>query len=420
MSAVVTQERSTWGDACRQLENAATLLHLEPGLHEMLREPRRSLEVAVPIVRDDGNLATFSGFRVQHNSTRGPGKGGVRFHPDVTMSEVKALAMLMTWKCALVEIPYGGAKGAIRCDPASLSLAELEKLTRRYASEIMPVIGPGRDIPAPDINTGEREMAWIMDTYSAAAGHSVSAVVTGKPVVLGGIASRRNATGTGVAKAAELIARRLDLSAPVRVIVAGYGSVGRTAAEILAEDADMSVVGVSDVSGARYFSGGLPSAQVAAQLDSGATIAEVTIGEAVERDCLLEQECDLLLPAATSGVINEENADRIRASVIVEGGNAPVTTGAEGILSGRGRTIVPDIFANAGGVIVSYFEWVQALQAMTWSTEAVRRRLDEKMEATFNEIWSFAETFGVSLRQAAVAIAVERVADAHRARGLYP
>jgi glutamate dehydrogenase (NAD(P)+) len=411
---------SAWAQALLQLDRAAELLELDRGLHEMLRHPRRSVEVAVPIRGDDGSIMTFEGYRVAHSTTRGPGKGGLRYHPDATLDEVKALAMLMTWKCAVVNIPYGGAKGAIRCDPSRLSLNELERLTRRYANEITPVIGPTRDILAPDINTGAREMAWIMDTYSATSGAPVGAVVTGKPVIVGGSEERRSATGFGVVECLRIAVRRYGLQAPVRVAIVGYGNVGRTAAELLARDEDFVVVGVGDVTGARHDAAGLDLAAVGAAVDAGDGVAGASAGELLGVDELLEVACDVLIPAAVSGVITAENADRIVARLIVEGANGPTTQGAEEILAGRGVVVVPDILANAGGVVASYFEWVQGLQALAWSHREVVDRLTSTMHDAFEAVAEFAAAHDVTLRDASLCLAVERVCEAHMTRGLYP
>lgn len=409
-----------WDSALGQLERAAAVVGLETGLTEMLSRPRRAVEVAVPIRTDSGALRTFDGFRVQHSFTRGPGKGGLRYHPDVSLGLVKALAMLMTWKCALVDIPFGGAKGGIRCDPDELSTTELERATRRYASEILPLIGPSRDIMAPDLNTGEREMAWIMDTYSATMGHPIMAAVTGKPVIVGGSDERRRATGRGVARCAELAAARVGLATPIRVVVAGYGNVGRHAAERLAGSGAFRITGVSDVSGARFDPAGLPVEELGAAIDRGAQIADLDVGEPVERERLLEVDCDVLIPAAVSGVIAAHNADAIRARLVVEGANGPLSPEADELLSERGVLVVPDILANAGGVIASYFEWAQDVQAFNWSAEDVSRRMETRLRASFDKVVAFADDNALTLRDAAVSIGVASVAETHRARGLYP
>lgn len=407
-------------EALAQLERTARLCDLPAGLHEMLAHPRRSLEVAVPIRLDTGDVRTFEGFRVQHSLTRGPGKGGLRYHPDVTLSEVKALAMLMTWKCALVDIPFGGAKGGIRCSPEMLSRAEVERLTRRFATEIAPLIGSGRDVMAPDMNTGEREMAWVMDTLSTLIGYPVQASVTGKPVVVGGSHQRRTATGMGVAECVRQAAARWPLRTPARVVVAGFGNVGRATAEELDRDERFSIVGISDVSGGRYDPSGLSLRDVEEQLRTGAVVRELTVGEPCGVDELLEQDCDVLVPAAVAGVLHRGNADAVRAAVVVEGANAPTTHEADEILHERGVVVVPDILANAGGVIVSYFEWAQGLQAMSWTPSWIWERMLAGLREAFEEVADEASERGLGLRDAANCLAVRRVADAHRARGLYP
>jgi glutamate dehydrogenase (NAD(P)+) len=412
--------RSAWTEALGQLERAARILGLDAGLHEMLSVPRRAVELAVPIQTDDGDRETFIGYRVQHSLTRGPGKGGVRYHPSVSLDEAKALAMLMTWKCALVDVPFGGAKGGVRCDPRALSDAELERLTRRYASELVPIIGPERDVLAPDLNTGEREMAWIMDTYSAATGVAVAPCVTGKPVIVGGSEERRSATGVGVVHCMRLAAERYGLEPPVRVAVAGFGDVGRTVAELLAEDRRFLVVGVSDLSGGRHHERGLPVAELAAQAEAADGVGNAEVGEPIPRDALLELDCDVLVPAATSGVIRKRNAARVAARLVVEGANGPTTAAADRILAARGVRVLPDVLANAGGVIASYFEWAQGLQPLSWPARDVADALTDRLGSAFREVHAFASANDVTLRDAALCLGVKRVADAHLARGLYP
>lgn len=409
-----------WATALAQLDRASELLSLDEGMHEMLQQPRRSIEVAVPIRMDDGRVRTFAGFRVQHSLTRGPGKGGLRYHPSVTLDEVRALAMLMTWKCALVDIPFGGAKGGIRCDPSTMTLAERERMTRRYASEIAPLIGPDRDIMAPDMNTGEREMAWIMDTYSTALGYTVGPSVTGKPVAVGGSPQRRGATGAGMAECVRLAADLAGLPSPVRIAVAGYGNVGRTTAELLTADPRFVLVGLSDVSGARYAADGLSPAEIGAELDAGRSVSELAGGDPLDRDALLTCDCDVLVPASVPAVLHAGNAAEILARIVVEGANGPITRDADELLAARGVTVVPDILANAGGVIVSYFEWAQGLQAMPWTPAWVSERMVEMMRAAFRAVVDESEQRGLPLRDAALCLGVQRVADAHGARGLYP
>ncbi|MGH2743846.1 MAG: Glu/Leu/Phe/Val family dehydrogenase [Thermoleophilaceae bacterium] len=420
LAMVREDDRSPWDEALAQLERAARILDLEPGLHEMLSRPRRAVELAVPIHPDEGDRRTFLGYRVQHSLTRGPGKGGVRFDPFLSFEETKALAMLMTWKCALVEVPFGGAKGGVRCDPRRLSLGELERLTRRYASELAPLIGPTRDVLAPDLNTGEREMAWIMDTYSAIVGSPVGTCVTGKPVVVGGSAERRSATGVGVTHCVKAAAARFGLEPPVRVAVAGFGNVGETVAKLLAEEDGFAVVGVSDLSGGRYREAGLPVARLATAVEQAGGVGRTGIGEPIARDQLLEAPCDVLVPAATSRALDAHNADRVQARVVVEAANGPITAAGDRILADRGVRIVPDVVANAGGVIASYFEWAQGLQPLSWPARDVAESLTGRLDVALEDVSDFAEAHDVSLRDAALCIGVRRVADTHLARGLYP
>ncbi len=411
--------KTAWTEALAQLERAAELLELDDGLHSMLRVPRRAVALAVPIYRDSGGRETYVGYRVQHSLTRGPGKGGLRYHPDVTFDEMKALAMLMSWKCAVVEVPFGGAKGGIRCDPNELSDSERERLTRRYASELAPLIGPTKDVLAPDLNTGEREMAWIMDTYSTAVGSPVATCVTGKPVIVGGSPTRRSATGAGVVhllrREAAAITRR-----PIRVAIAGFGTVGRTVAEMLAELDEFEVVGVSDESGARYRANGLPIAEVCAAVDRGASIGELDIGESLERDRLLEVPCDILVPAAVSNAIDARVAGEVRATLIVEAANGPVTAEGDAVLASRGILVLPDLLANAGGVVASYYEWAPQPASPSWPGSAVGEAVLARLDRAYEEVRAFATERGLSWRDAALCLGVKRVADAHLARGLYP
>jgi glutamate dehydrogenase (NAD(P)+) len=386
----------------------------------MLRRPRRALEVSVPIRRDDGTLTTFVGYRVQHNRTRGPAKGGLRYDPRVTLEELSALAMTMTWKCALLGLPYGGGKGGVRCDPRQLSSAELERLTRRYVSELMPVLGPGRDILAPDIGTDERVMAWIADTYAMTAGAADDTSTTGKPALVGGSPVRARSTGAGVALCLRLAVERAGLRRPVRVAIAGYGGVGRAVAERLAPDDDYVIVGASDVSGARYSSAGLSPGRIGAALDAGSTMSEVEEGDPLDRDELLTAPCDVLVPASVSGVIDAGVAAELDAAIVVEGANCPTTTGADEILDQRGVAVVPDILANSGGVCGSWHEWVQNRQGISWPVEKLESALASQLRGAFGAVESEAESSGGSLREAAYRLAVGSVAQTHRLRGLYP
>lgn len=408
-------------DARTQLRNAADLLGLDEGMYDMLATPRREVTVSVPLRRDDGEVELLIGHRVQHNLSRGPTKGGIRFSPDVTLDEVRALAMWMTWKCALVDVPYGGAKGGIRFDPRAYSHDEIQRVTRRYTSEIMPVLGPSTDIPAPDIGTDEQVMAWMMDTYSVNRGHTVLGVVTGKPIDLGGSLGRANATSRGVVHVAlEALAhtgRKPDASTAA---VQGFGKVGRKAARFM-WDAGVRVQGVSDQFGAIYADGGLDIADLERHVDTHGTIVGFNGGEPMnERDDVLFLPVDVLAPCAVEGVIHAGNVERVAAHIIVEGANGPTTPDADAQLEGRGQLVVPDILANAGGVIVSYFEWVQANQTYWWSETEVESRLADRMSQAWSRVLGLATRKDVSLRRAASTLAVQSVANAHLARGLYP
>ncbi|MEO3802606.1 Glu/Leu/Phe/Val dehydrogenase [Nonomuraea sp. B1E8] len=415
--ALITPGRQALDSALHQLDHAAEQLGLDDGLRTMLATPRRSLTVSVPVRREDGRLDVVQGYRVQHNVSRGPAKGGLRFHPSTDIHEVTALAMWMTWKCALVGIPYGGAKGGVAVDPTVLTTRELERLTRRYVNEILPLIGPEKDIPAPDVGTDEQTMAWVMDTYSVNAGYSVPGVVTGKPMTLGGSLGRAGATSRGVQIAA--LAALGGSPEGVTVAVQGFGKVGALAAQYLS-DAGCKVVAVSDVTGAVYASSGLDIARLRAWAAEEGGVRGYRHADALARDDLFELDVDVLVPAALEGAITEANAPRIRARLIVEGANGPTTPQADEILAASGTTVVPDILANAGGVIVSYLEWVQNMQAYSWSSGEVELKLRDLMQGAYSEVKSLAAERGLTLRQAAHVIGVGRVADAHRMRGLYP
>ncbi|MFC6354599.1 Glu/Leu/Phe/Val family dehydrogenase [Luethyella okanaganae] len=407
-------------DALTQLRGATRALGYDDGAYELLATPRREVTVGIPLRRDDGTIEVLRGYRVQHNFSRGPAKGGLRFSPGVRLDEVRALAMWMTWKCALMDLPYGGAKGGVNVDPATHSLAELERVTRRYTSEILPVIGPERDIPAPDIGTDERTMAWMMDTYSVNHGYTVSGVVTGKPVSLGGSLGRATATSRGVAHVALAALEHRGVHRDgATSAVHGYGKVGRSAARFLIE-AGIVVVAVADQHGAVYEPAGLDLDALDRHVDTTGSVVGFALGAPLEPELLLELDVDLLVPAAVEGVIHVGNAHRIRARIVVEGANGPTTTDADRVLANAGVYVVPDILANAGGVIVSYFEWVQANQTYRWSLDTVEARLRERMLAAWHFVMETAECRRVSLREAAMTIAVERVFDAHRSRGLYP
>jgi glutamate dehydrogenase (NAD(P)+) len=413
-------ELNPLADARSQLAAAIELLGYDEGIHQMLATPRREVTVSIPLRRDDGTVEVLIGHRVQHNFSRGPAKGGVRYSPDVNLDEVRALAMWMTWKCALLDVPYGGAKGGVRIDPRHYSQAELERVTRRYTSEISPLIGPERDIPAPDIGTDEHTMAWMMDTYSVQTGHTVLGVATGKPIALGGSLGRATATSRGVVHIAlAALAHRGIAPAGASAAVQGFGKVGRYAARFLAE-AGLRVVAVSDQYGGVADEAGLDVPALEAHVDATGSVVGFAGGEAIDGNDVLELPVDLLVPAAVEGVIHRGNAHRIQAKVIVEGANGPTTPEADVVLASNGCLVAPDILANAGGVIVSYFEWVQANQAYWWSADEVELRLAERMGQAWESVSKHAARLGVPLRAAATALAVERVAQAHVLRGLYP
>ncbi|QSR24433.1 glutamate dehydrogenase [Nocardioides aromaticivorans] len=386
----------------------------------MLATPRREMTVSIPLRRDSGEVEVLIGHRVQHNFSRGPAKGGLRYSPEVDLDEVRALAMWMSWKCALLDVPYGGAKGGVRIDPRNYSQAELQRVTRRYASEISPIIGPAHDIPAPDIGTDESTMAWIMDTYSVSSGHTVLGVVTGKPISLGGSLGRAMATSRGVVEVALAAISSTGLDPRgTTAAVQGFGKVGRGSAVLLAE-AGVRVVAVSDQYGGVRDPQGLDIAALCAHVDATGSVVGFGRLTEISNEDLLELDVDLLVPAAVEGVIHEGNADRIRARLVVEGANGPTSTRADELLRERGVLVVPDILANAGGVVVSYFEWVQANQAYWWSEDEVNQRLAERMLLAWQRVHERATTDQTTLREAATCIAVERVAAAHQQRGLYP
>jgi glutamate dehydrogenase (NAD(P)+) len=412
---------SAWESAQHQLAEAVRQLGLDDGFHELLRTPRREMAVAVPLRHDDGHVEVLRGYRVQHNLTRGPAKGGVRFHPATDLDEVRALAMWMTWKCALIGVPYGGAKGGVAVDPKALSRNELERVTRRYVSEIIPIIGPERDIPAPDVGTDEQTMAWMMDTYSIHSGYTVTSVVTGKPVSVGGSEGRGGATSRGVMYAAFSALREAGVE-PIGTTVAvqGFGKVGGMAAQFL-HDAGCTVVAVSDIGGGVYDGSGLDTAGLLRHVRSGApTVVGYPGTDTITNEELLELDVDILVPAALEGVLHEGNADRVRARFVVEGANGPTTPDGDAILADNGVLVVPDVLANSGGVAVSYFEWVQDLQAYFWSEDEVNDRLKALMERAYAQVAALAAERKISMRIAAQMIGVGRVAEAHRTRGLYP
>lgn len=407
--------------AREQLAIAARYLELDSGLHAVLASPARTLVVRFPVVMDNGEVEVFEGYRVQHNTARGPAKGGIRFHPDVDVEETSALAMWMTWKCAVANIPYGGAKGSVKVDTKRLSRRELEKLTRRYTAEISPLIGERSDIPAPDIGTNAQVMSWIMDTYSMIVGHTVPGVVTGKPIELGGSEGRVEATGRGVVVAAEEAAKSSGINLNgAKVVVQGFGNVGATAAKLIQESGAI-VVGISDAVGGIYNENGLPISELFTRYQGReGGIREYKDAQPVTNAELLELPCDVLIPAAIAAVIDGSNADRIKAKLIVEGANGPLTPEADRLLSDKGVMVVPDILANSGGVVVSYFEWVQDLQNFFWEENEVNNKLTRIMRSSYAAVETMAKAHKTDLRTAALVIGVKRVSDATVKRGIFP
>ncbi|MEW6144031.1 MAG: Glu/Leu/Phe/Val dehydrogenase [Thermodesulfobacteriota bacterium] len=403
-----------------QFERASKLLTEDDGLEERFKLPQRTLVVSCPVRMDNGEIKVFGGYRVQHNQTLGPYKGGIRYHPEVDMGEVAALAMNMTWKCGLAELPFGGAKGGVAVDPRKLSEGELERLTRRYTAEILPIIGPTKDIPAPDLGTSPQVMAWIMDTYSMSQGYTVPTVVTGKPVIIGGSLGREEATGFGVAYVTEDALRKFKrYSDPVKVVIQGFGNVGSYTAHKLA-DMGITVVAVNDVYGGVYNPNGLSVEALIHAVREKGKVSDYADGDKVTNEELLTLECDVLIPAALGRAITKENAPRLRCGMVVEGANGPTTAEADDILRERNIPVIPDILANAGGLIVSYFEWVQGLQEYYWSREAVHDELKKRMKNTFIRVAEYAEKEEVPMRLAALMLGIRQVSRAKKLRGLYP
>ena len=406
--------------AVQQFEAAADRLNLSEDMREILRQPKRELTVNFPVRLDDGRIKTFTGYRVQHNVNRGPAKGGIRYGPDVTLDEVKALAMWMTWKCAVVSIPFGGAKGGVICDPKNMSPSELERLTRRFATEISIVIGPHSDIPAPDVNTNSQVMAWIMDTYSMHEGYSIPAVVTGKPLSIGGSEGRNDATATGVLFVTRQAAKRIGMPLRgARVSIQGYGNAGSIAARLFHNEG-CKVVAVSDTRGGIYNESGLDPSSVLRYKQERGSVVGFPGAQAVRVSDVLEVPCDILVPAATEGVITAENADRVQARIVSEAANGPTTPEADKILFERGTLVIPDILANAGGVTVSYFEWVQDLQSFFWGVEEITAKLEVIMNGAFAAVAEKADQFSCDMRLAANMLAISRVGEATQIRGIYP
>jgi len=410
---------NVWQMAQRQLDDIAEIIGLDDSIHGYLREPKRVLTVSVPVRMDSGEHRVFEGYRVQHNLSRGPGKGGIRYHPDVTLDEVKALAMWMSWKCALVNIPFGGAKGGVICDPKSMSIQEIENLTRRFTSEISIFIGPEKDIPAPDVYTTPQIMAWIMDTYSMQHGYSIPGVVTGKPIAVGGSLGRDKATARGCLYVVDEAMKELSVQRPARVSIQGFGNAGLHAAELF--DAEgYRIVAVSDSRGGVANPNGLDVQKLIAWKGEQGTVVGFGGGQSISNKDVLEYECEVLVPAALEKVITAENAPRIKAKIVAEAANGPTLPEADDILHERGIMVLPDILANAGGVTVSYFEWVQNLQELFWEEQAVNDRLRRIMERAFRDTLDHARRRNVNMRRGAYAVAVGRVAEATKLRGVYP
>jgi glutamate dehydrogenase (NAD(P)+) len=420
MGSAVDPTDDLFAVAVQQFNIAADVLGLEEGIRRILSHCQRELTVHFPVEMDDGSVQVFAGHRVRHNSLPGPTKGGIRYHENVTINEVKALAMWMTWKCAVVGLPYGGAKGGVTVNPKLLSQNEIQNLTRRYTTEIQPFIGPNVDIPAPDVNTNPQVMAWLMDTYSMNVGYSVPGVVTGKPIELGGSAGRGEATGRGCVFAIEEAARTRGMSlSSARTVVQGFGNAGSVAARLMAVHGS-PVVAVSDSRGGIYNPNGLDLAAVDMHKRRTGSVVGFVEAENVSNEDLLELECDILIPAALERQITARNAGSIKAQIIAEAANGPTSPDADSILYDRGILVLPDIFANAGGVTVSYFEWVQALQAFPWSEEQVNERLRDIMKRSYVAIVETSEKYGVHMRTAALVRAIARVAEFSRMRGIYP
>ncbi len=416
----VSEDLNPFTIAMHQFDNAADKMGLEPELREVLRRPRRAVTLSLPVRMDDGSVRVFEGFRVQHNNARGPCKGGIRYHPEVSIDEVRALASWMTWKCATVNIPFGGAKGGIICDPKRLSRGELERLTRRYAYEISPFIGPDQDIPAPDVYTDPQIMAWIMDTYSMTQGHSMPGVVTGKPVFLGGSYGRNEATGRGCVFVIKAACEKLGIElSRATAAIQGFGNAGNVAARLLAEQG-VTIIAANDSKGGVVNRKGLDIRALLAHKEKTGSVRNFFGSKTISNDALLELPCDILVPAALENQITLANADRIRAKIVAEAANGPTTPHADAILHRHGIMVLPDILANAGGVTVSYFEWVQDLQEFFWEEEDVNRRLEKVMNRAFADVYATANKYNVDMRTGAYIAAIERVATATKVRGLWP
>ncbi len=413
------QEENPFDSMMERFDEAAHLLNLDPNIYKILRWPNREITLYIPVLMDDGNYQVFTGYRVQHNFARGPAKGGIRYSPDVSLDEVRALAAWMTWKCAVVNIPFGGGKGGIICNPKEMSPAELERLTRRYTSDLMDFIGPERDVPAPDMNTNEQTMAWIMDTYSMHMRHTVTAVVTGKPIEIGGSRGRREATGRGLLFVCNEACKKFNLDyTNTRVVIQGAGNVGGIAAQLM-HQVGYKVVGLADITGSVYNPKGLDIPGLMTYLKQNKTVEGYKEAEHLDKEEFLELDCEILMPAATENQITSDNADRIKCRILAEGANGPTTADADEIIASKNIFVIPDILANAGGVTVSYFEWVQDRMGYFWNEEMVNTRLGEIMVNSFHDVVRVAEKYKVNTRLAAYMLAIDRVAYDTKIRGIY-
>ena len=417
--APIADKENPFESMMQRFDIAAEMLELERGVYEYLKTPVKQVTVSIPIQMDNGEIEVFEGYRVIHNDALGPSKGGIRYAPDITLDEIKALAAWMTWKCSIANIPFGGAKGGVKCDPARLTQVELEKITRRFTANMLDVFGPDKDIPAPDMNTNEQIMAWIMDTYSMHTRRTENAVVTGKPLIIGGSLGRREATGRGVTVSTlAALAKRGMNAKQSSCAVQGFGNVGSVSAKLLGEQG-IKVVAVSDVSGGYYNKKGIDVTRAMEWVQKHRTLEGSEIGDSLTNDELLELDVDVLVPAAKEDQITAKNASRLKAKIIVEGANGPTTAKADPILDSKGVLVVPDILANSGGVTVSYFEWVQDRQGYFWSLERVNRRLERMMHEAFTNVFRTAEKYNVSMRRGAYILAIDKVAKTLKVRGIY-
>jgi glutamate dehydrogenase (NAD(P)+) len=417
--APIVNKENPFESMMERFDKAAYILGLDESIYKYLKYPAKQVITSVPVIMDNGTIEVFEGYRVIHNDILGPSKGGIRYAPDVSLDEMKALAAWMTWKCSIVNIPFGGAKGGIKCDPAKLSVTELEKLTRRFTANLLDVFGPERDIPAPDMNTNDQIMAWIMDTYSMHSKRTVTAVVTGKPMILGGSQGRREATGRGVMIVSAAALQKLGIKPKdATAVVQGFGNVGSVAAQLLNEHG-VKIIGLSDINGAVYNQKGFNIPEVLDYMERHKTLTGFPGAESISNDELLELECDLLIPAAKEDQITSKNANKLKCKIIAEGANGPTTAKADPILQDKGILVVPDILANAGGVIVSYFEWVQDRMGFFWTLDRVNRRLERMMHEAFVNVYKTAARYDVPLRIGAYILAIDKVAKSLKIRGIY-